>query len=118
MITPSWDKYVLLELVFLLLLLFSNLLLLVGAARSRPDELLPWLALHTLALFLQAKIKTKTNTKTNTKTGENFQEKSVQVYTLDLFLQAFFVIYLIVSISLVALPATQVSNKLVFDLHS
>jgi len=73
LITPSWDKYVLLELVFLLLLLFSNLLLLVGASRSRPDELLPWLALHTLALFLQA----------------------------------FLAIYLIVSISLVALPATQ-----------
>jgi len=73
LITPSWDKYILLELIFLLLLLFSNLLLLLGAARSRPDELLPWLALHTLALFLQA----------------------------------FFAIYLIVSISLVALPATQ-----------
>lgn len=73
LITPSWDKYVLLELIFLLLLLLSNLLLLVGATRSQPDELLPWLTLHTLALFLQA----------------------------------FFVIYLIVSISLVALPATQ-----------
>ena len=77
LVTPSWDKYVLLELVFLLLLLFSNLLLLIGASRSRPDELLPWLALHTLALFLQA----------------------------------FLAIYLVVSISLVALPATQVSKQ-------
>ena len=26
------------------------------SAHSRPDELLPWLALHTLALFLQVMI--------------------------------------------------------------
>ena len=92
MITPSWDKYVLLELVFLLLLLFSNLLLLVGATRSRPDELLPWLALHTLALFLQV----------------GYLLVMLVTNITSVFLQAFFVIYLIVSISLVALPATQV----------
>ena len=53
LITPSWDKFVLLELIFLLLLLLSNLLLLLGAKRQQPDELLPWLGLHSLALLLQ-----------------------------------------------------------------
>lgn len=50
LITPSWQKSVFAELIFLLLLLLSNLLLLFAVSRHRPDELLPWLVLHTLAL--------------------------------------------------------------------
>ena len=50
---PTWEKSVLLELVLLLLLLTSNLLLFLGSSRGRPDEVLPWLALHLVALALQ-----------------------------------------------------------------
>ena len=51
---PTWEKSVLLELLLLLLLLTSNLLLFLGSSRGRPDEVLPWLALHLVALALQA----------------------------------------------------------------
>lgn len=77
LLTPTWDKFVLMELIILLLLLATNLLLLFGASRSRPDDLLPWLAAHSIAVFIQG----------------------------------FFLIYLVIRIGMVAIPATQVTKE-------
>ena len=65
------------ELIVLLLLLATNFLLLFAASRSRPDELLPWLAAHSIAVFIQG----------------------------------FFLIYLVIRIGMVAIPATQVTKE-------
>lgn len=77
LLTPTWDKFVLMELIILLLLLATNFLLLFGASRSRPDDLLPWLAANSIAVFIQG----------------------------------FFLIYLVIRIGMVAIPATQVTKE-------
>jgi len=53
LITPRWEKTIILEIVLLLLLLICNLLLFIGAARQKPFELIPWLAGHGIFLGVQ-----------------------------------------------------------------
>ena len=50
MITPRWEKTIILEIVLLLLLLICNLLLFIGAVRQKTVELLPWLVGHGVLL--------------------------------------------------------------------
>merc|ERR1719150_1454527 len=53
LLTTRWDKTVILELVFLVLLLVTNLLLYLGAVRRSATELLAWFVAHMLGLLIQ-----------------------------------------------------------------
>jgi len=53
LLTPRWEKTVIIEIVFLVLLMISNLLLYLGAVRHSPTKLMTWLFLHLIALLVQ-----------------------------------------------------------------
>ena len=53
LLTPRWDKTVLVELVFLALLLVTTFLLYLGAVRRSTTELLAWLVSHAIFLVIQ-----------------------------------------------------------------
>ena len=53
LLTTRWDKTVIIELVFLVLLLVTNLLLYLGTVRRSPVELLAWLVSHLVFLSVQ-----------------------------------------------------------------
>jgi hypothetical protein len=53
LLSPRWEKSVILEIVILIVLLICNLLLFVGAARQKAVELLPWLVGHGVFLGVQ-----------------------------------------------------------------
>ena len=53
LLTTRWDKTVIMELVFLVLLLVTNILLYLGTVRSSPVELLAWLVSHLVFLLVQ-----------------------------------------------------------------
>ena len=51
--TPRWDKAVMVELIFLVLLLVTNFLLYLGAVRRSTTELLAWLVSHAIFGVIQ-----------------------------------------------------------------
>ena len=53
LLTTRWDKSVIIEIVFLVLLLITNILLYLGTVRRSPVELLAWLVSHTVFLLVQ-----------------------------------------------------------------
>ena len=53
LLTTRWDKTVIIELVFLVLLLVTDLLLYLGTIRRSPVELLAWLVSHLVFLSVQ-----------------------------------------------------------------
>ena len=53
LLSPRWDKTVILEIVILLVLIICNLLLFIGASRKSSVELLPWLASHGVFFVVQ-----------------------------------------------------------------
>jgi len=53
LLTPRWEKSVIIEIVFLVLLMISNLLLYLGAVRHSPTKVMTWLFLHLIALVVQ-----------------------------------------------------------------
>ena len=53
LLTTTWDKTVIIELVFLALLLVTNILLYLGTVRRSPVELLAWLVSHLVFLSVQ-----------------------------------------------------------------
>ena len=53
LLTTRWDKTVIMELVFLVLLLVTNLLLYLGTIRRSPVELMAWLVSHLVFLSVQ-----------------------------------------------------------------
>ena len=53
LLTTRWDKTVIIELVFLVLLLVTDLLLYLGTLRRSPVELLAWLVSHLVFLTVQ-----------------------------------------------------------------
>ena len=53
LLTTRWDKSVIIEIVFLVLLLITNLLLYLGTVRRSPVELLAWLVSHLVFLSVQ-----------------------------------------------------------------
>ena len=53
LLTPRWDKAVLVELIILALLLVTNFLLYLGAVRRSSTELLAWLVSHAIFLVIQ-----------------------------------------------------------------
>ena len=53
LLTTRWDKTVIMELVFLVLLLVTNILLYLGTVRRSPVELLAWLVSHLVFLCVQ-----------------------------------------------------------------
>ena len=53
LLTTSWNKTVIIELVFIGLLLVTNVLLYLGTVRKSPVELLAWLVSHLVFLVVQ-----------------------------------------------------------------
>ena len=53
LLTPRWDKAVLVELILLALLIVTNFLLYLGAVRRSSTELLAWLVSHSIFFVIQ-----------------------------------------------------------------
>ena len=53
LLSPRWEKTVIIEIVVLLVLIICNLLLFIGASRKSPIELIPWLASHGVFFGVQ-----------------------------------------------------------------